>query len=83
MTDYNAIAIRLLAHDDEALKRLGQLEGCDVPRGRFVAAEVEGEVVAAVPLDPKQPALADPFRHTAQLVNLLRLRARQLASTSP
>lgn len=82
MSDYNAIAIRMLYDGDTALLRLGQLEGRDVPRGPFVAAEVDGEVVAAVPLDPREPALADPFRHTSQLVRLLQLRARQLRPVS-
>jgi hypothetical protein len=73
-----AVSLRLCSvHDDEALERLAQLEGRPAPRGRFVLAEVNGEIVAALPL-PGGDALTDPFRATAHLVPLLRLRAAQL-----
>ena len=49
-----------------------------VPTGRHVIAEVDGTVVAAMPLG-QGPALADPFRRTEHLIPLLELRARQLA----
>ena len=39
-------------------------------------AEVAGEVQAALSLDTGE-SVADPFRPTAALVDLLRLRARQ------
>jgi hypothetical protein len=64
--------------DDDALERLAQLEGRPAPAGRHVVAEIEGTVVAALPLGPG-PLLADPFRPTAHLVRLLERRARQLA----
>jgi hypothetical protein len=74
-----AVALRLCSvHDDDALERLARLEGRQVPTGRFVVAEVRGEVVAAVPLRGGEP-LADPFRLTEHLLPLLRLRASQLA----
>ena len=73
-----AVALRLCSvHDDPALERLAQLGGRAVPEGRFVLAEVGGEVVAALPLGGGEP-LADPFRPTAHLLPLLRLRAAQL-----
>src|SRR5947209_1690511 len=73
-----AVALRLgSVHDDEALERLAQLEGRRLPSGRFVLAEVGGRVVAALSL-PGGEALADPFRPTAHLLPLLRLRAAQL-----
>ena len=72
------VALRLCSvHDDAALERLALLEGRPAPRGRFVLAEVDGTVVAALPLDGGAP-LADPFRPTAHLLPLLRLRAAQL-----
>jgi hypothetical protein len=72
------VALRLCSvHDDAALERLAVLEGRPVPRGRFVLAEVDGTVVAALPLDGGA-LLADPFRPTAHLLPLLRLRAGQL-----
>jgi hypothetical protein len=72
------VGLRLCTvHDDPALERLAQLEGRPLSAGRFVVAEVNGVVVAAQPL-AGGPPLADPFRPTAQLLPLLRLRARQL-----
>ncbi|HZO98282.1 MAG TPA: hypothetical protein VFB42_13010 [Gaiellaceae bacterium] len=72
------VSLRLCCvHDDPALERLALLEGRPLPRGRFVLAEVDGEVVAALPLRGGA-ALADPFRPTAHLLPLLRLRAEQL-----
>jgi hypothetical protein len=72
------VSLRLCSvHDDEALERLAVLEGRPSPRGRYVLAEVGGEVVAALPLDGGEP-LSDPFRRTAHLLPLLRLRASQL-----
>src|SRR5207237_409607 len=60
-----AVALRLCSvHDDQALERLALLEGQSSPRGRFVLAEVDGEVVAALPLRGGK-ALTDPFRPTA------------------
>jgi len=73
-----AVSLRLCSvHDDGALERLALLEGRPVPRGRFVLAEVDGEIVAALPLQGGD-ALTDPFRPTAHLLPLLRLRAAQL-----
>lgn len=72
------VALRLCSvHDDGALERLAVLEGQPAPSGRFVLAEVDGEVVAALPLRGGRP-LTDPFRPTAHLLPLLRLRAAQL-----
>jgi hypothetical protein len=64
-------------HDDAAIDRLAALEGRHAPSGRFVVAELAGEIVAALPIDGG-PALADPFRSTLHLLPLMRLRARQL-----
>ena len=72
------VSLRLCCvHDDDALDRLAVLEGRPVPTGRFVLAEVNGRVVAALPLGGGEP-LADPFQPTAHLLPLLRLRASQL-----
>jgi hypothetical protein len=64
--------------DDPTLDRLAELEGRPQPLGRHVVAEIDGAVVAALPL-AGGPALADPFRSTAQLMPLLELRRKQLA----
>ena len=72
------VALRLCSvHDDAALEQLAVLEGRAVPSGRLVLAEVNGTIVAALPLDGGAP-LADPFRPTAHLLPLLRMRASQL-----
>jgi hypothetical protein len=42
-------------------------------------AEVDGELVAAVSLTGDE-AVANPFRHTADLVAMLEMRAAQLAA---
>ena len=73
-----AVALRLCSvHDDAALERLAVLEGRVVPSGQLVLAEVNGTIVAALPLSGGAP-LADPFRPTAHLLPLMRLRASQL-----
>jgi hypothetical protein len=72
------VTLRLCTvQDDPALERLAQLESRALPAGRFVVAEVDGELIAAVPLVGGR-AFADPFRKTAHLMPLLRRRARQL-----
>ena len=77
---HEPVVLRLCCvHDDPALERLATLEGRPLPTGRFVIAEVDGLVVAALPVEGGH-ALADPFRTTAHLLPLLELRASQLRS---
>jgi hypothetical protein len=68
--------------DAEAIERLAALECMPEPDCRCVVAEVDGTVVAALPLRGGK-VMADPFRRTAHLVPLLELRAKQLAASSP
>jgi hypothetical protein len=63
--------------DDLSLARLAALEARAVPRGRQLLAEVDGEVIAALPL-VGGAFLGDPFRATAHLLPLMRPRAAQL-----
>ena len=63
--------------DAAALDALAELDSAHAPRGRVLVAEVDGAVVAALPLDGGR-AIADPFRHTAEAVALLEARAAQL-----
>jgi hypothetical protein len=80
-----AISVRLFAERDiDAIRRLAALDEKPVPIGGVLVAEQDDELVAALPLDGG-PALADPFKPTADIVALLQLRARQLreASGSP
>ena len=67
--------------DDEALEQLAALDGRPLPRGRMIVAEVDGQLVAARPLEGGA-VLADPFRSTAHLLPLLELRAKQLESAT-
>ena len=77
-----ALAIRLEATGDHAaLARLAALDSAELPRRPLLLAEAGGEIVAAVPLRGGR-AIADPFRPTAEIVDLLRLRAAQLRGGS-
>jgi hypothetical protein len=76
--DPNAITFReARPEDEEALRRLAELDSGQVPSGRLLVAEVDGELQAAVPLTGG-PAIADPLRPTAAVVSMLGLRAAQL-----
>lgn len=63
--------------DDPQLEALASFDGSQIVPGRYVIAEVEGQIVAALPLGGGE-LVSDPFRRTAHLVPLLRLRAEQL-----
>lgn len=78
ITDLADVALRLCrVSDDGAISRLAALEERPEPHGRFVVAEVNGEIVAALPLAGGAP-LRDPFARTAHLIRLLEVRADQL-----
>lgn len=75
-----AVSIRLCrVSDDASLERLAALDSREAPRGRHVVAEVDGELVAALPLSGGEP-FADPFRPTAHLLPLMRRQAAQLVA---
>jgi hypothetical protein len=63
--------------DGRALHRLAALDSARVPAGELIVAETDGALVAA-----HAPAtgatIADPFRHTAEVVELLELRGSLL-----
>ena len=63
--------------DSDALMRLAALDDAAPPRGQLLVAQVGNELLAALPLDGGR-AIADPFRRTAHLVEMLELRAQQL-----
>lgn len=75
----SAVVIRAAREEDfAALKGLAERDGLRLPEGaRLLVAEVEGELLAALPFDGGDP-IADPFRATADLVEMLELRAGQL-----
>jgi hypothetical protein len=73
------IAIRLASEaDNDTLLRLAALDSAPPPHGPVLVADIDGEIVAAHQLD-RHRSIADPFRPTAELRELLELRARQAA----
>jgi hypothetical protein len=63
--------------DGKSLVRLAGLDSKHVPPGNFLIAEVDGTGWAAVAIESGE-VLADPFRHTADLVEMLQLRAARI-----
>ena len=72
---------RATPSDAPALWQLAALDDAPAPQATadVLIAEVGGEPVAAL---SGERAVADPFRPTASLVELLRLRARQLEAAA-
>ena len=63
--------------DAPALLRLARLDSSRPPAGRIVVAEDRGALVAAMSIDDGA-TIADPFKATAPVVAMLRLRAEQV-----
>jgi hypothetical protein len=72
-----AVTLRLTdAADRSALQRLAELESrWFPPPGPHLVAVTEGRVDAAISLSSGE-AIADPFRRTAELCELLRVHAK-------
>jgi len=68
---------RATAADRVALERLAALDSAPAPAGDVLMAEVDDEAVAAIELGGGA-TIADPFRPTAELVELLGVRAAGL-----
>ncbi len=66
------------AADVAGLRRLAALDSASAPPLPTLVAEVDGRLRAALPLDGSEP-IADPFHRGCELIELLRLRAAQLA----
>jgi hypothetical protein len=62
--------------DTRALDRLAELDGSQLGEGPCLVAEEGGEIVAALAL-ADGTVVSNPFRHTCDLIALLRLRAGQ------
>jgi hypothetical protein len=74
----NTITIRSAGPEDaDTIARLAQRDTTTVPAGALLLAEVGGEAVAAMTVDGTR-VIADPFRRTADAVELLRSRADQV-----
>jgi len=64
--------------DEFAVRRLAVLDSSSPPTGDVLLAEMDDELWAALSLDTGA-VVADPFRPSRDLVDLLRLRANGLA----
>jgi len=71
-----------VASDLSELARLAALDSTSPPRGPALIAEADSRMLAALPLGSGRP-IADPFEPTAEIVELLRLRAEQLQAREP
>jgi pimeloyl-ACP methyl ester carboxylesterase len=67
------------ATDAEALERLAQRDSAQPLAGPVLAAEIDGELHAAMALDTGR-VVADPFHPTADLVELIHARAERLGA---
>ena len=75
MTEMSDILIRTSRPTDEsALRRLAVLDSQNLPVGDMLVAEACGEIVAAYSPAAAR-AVADPFRRTADVVSMLKVRA--------
>ena len=75
MTSTASLTIRhAIAADEADLNRVAALDSSRVPSGELLVGELDGVLVAAVSIDTGA-AIADPFEHTAAIVESLRLQA--------
>lgn len=79
---YTDVRIRYASPSDDAeLRQLAALDSAEVPGLPLLVAEVEGELYAAMSLSD-QRVIADPFRHTQSLLELLAVRAAQIRAAT-
>jgi hypothetical protein len=79
---HRAITIRDAYPDDgPALGRLAALDSRELPRRPLLVAEVDGVLWAALSI-PDGETIADPFRGTVGVLELLRARAAQLRAAA-
>jgi hypothetical protein len=68
---------RASAGDSAAVARLATLDSATAPAGAVLLGEVGDELWAAVEID-SGAAIADPFRPSRDIVELLKLRAKMM-----
>ena len=68
------------ATDEADLIRLAALDSSRVPSGELLVAQVDDNLVAALSVDTGA-AIADPFEHTAAIIDSMRAQVR--ASRAP
>jgi hypothetical protein len=73
---------RTTPDDATALMRLASLDSQSPLGPDALVAVVDGEIRAAVGLADGR-AIANPFQHTAELVQLLKMRAEQMETPAP
>ena len=79
MTPSTSLTIRHAnGADAGALARLAALDSSRVPTGELLIAELDGRLVAALSIDTGA-SIADPFAHTAAIVDSLRAQAQRRA----
>ena len=70
------------ANDFPALERLAALDSHRIPSGELFVGEVDGRLLAAVSIDTGG-VIADPFEHTASIVDVLRVQSRAVRPAAP
>jgi hypothetical protein len=68
--------------DEHRLAMLAELDSSRPPAQPVLLAEVDGQLAGAISLSDGT-VVADPFRPTADVVDLLRVRAAQLGRIRP
>jgi hypothetical protein len=75
---FESVTVRVAGDEDaRALRRLAERDGRAIPRAPLLVAEVDGAIAAARSIEDGT-SVADPFRHTAHLSELLALRATHI-----
>jgi hypothetical protein len=83
MTSTASLTIRHANAADEAdVARLAALDSSRVPSGELLVAQLDGNLVAALSVDTGA-AIADPFEHTAAIVDSMRVQARESRAPRP
>ena len=68
--------------DFPALERLAALDSHRIPSGELFVGEVDGRLLAAMSIDTGS-VIADPFEHTASIVDVLRVQSRAVRPAAP
>ena len=83
MTSTASLTIRhAIAADEADLTRLAALDSSRVPSGELLVAELDGHLVAALSIDTGA-AIADPFEHTAAIVDSMRAQVAREPRPAP
>jgi hypothetical protein len=78
----NAYVIRTATEEDaHALSQLAQLDSQRPLGGNVLIGEIDGDTAAAISLNENR-VISDPFQHTVQLAQMLRMRAASLTAAA-